>query len=656
MIRRIATQSLARPKKKGSGLFFWSVKRVLTPFLPVVCLMLGWVAAAPAEELNSRERRIAGAVDRTVRQAGARFQAGDFDESAARIRRAMKQVDAAMKVATPALYDALIPAMDRIETAHTLLELEGVMLPPFRRPERPDPEPEDEPGAGAEGMDEVSFVERVAPILVSRCGRCHVDRTRGDFSLASYAALMRGTPAGVVIFPGDVVASRLIETIETGDMPRGGGDVPEEELQTLKAWIAAGAKFDGQDPEGALSRDRSSPGDDATELSVQRPTGEETVSFASDVAPLLVDNCGGCHLEATQTQGGLRLDNFAQLMRGGDSGPIVTPGEGEDSLLVQKLRGTAGQQMPAGGRPPLSDDSIATIVTWIDEGASLDGADENQSLVVMSQLAWARSATTEEKSDRRAELAKRSLKLTVADGSVPEQIATEHFFVIGNAPAATIQRVAAAAEKELNAIRRTVPGPAGAEYFAGRATIFLMPRRYDYSEFAKMVEGRGIPSDWMAHWRFDGIDAYAAVIAGEGDQEEMIGRRLFGPLASLAIATRGREVPRWFAEGVGTALARQESPPSDRQQRQQLEEETAEAISVMGSGKRFLDGKLPPNQTDRIGAAVASSLLDRPLRRTFEQLLGNLDSETKFEDAFVQAFGLEPVDFLDRWLARPAVD
>ena len=48
--------------------------------------------------------------------------------------------------------------------------------------------------------------------------------------MATFAALMKGPPEGVVvIFAGDTVGSRLIETIETGDMPRGGGKVSPQE-------------------------------------------------------------------------------------------------------------------------------------------------------------------------------------------------------------------------------------------------------------------------------------------------------------------------------------------------------------------------------------------------------------------------------------------
>ena len=66
--------------------------------------------------------------------------------------------------------------------------------------------------------------------------------------------------------------------------------------------------------------------------------------------------------------------------------------------------------MPAGGRPALPEASIKLISTWIDEGATLDGASETQPLGVMSQLAWANAASADQMSARRKELAEANVE------------------------------------------------------------------------------------------------------------------------------------------------------------------------------------------------------------------------------------------------------
>ncbi|MEM8666858.1 MAG: c-type cytochrome domain-containing protein [Planctomycetota bacterium] len=615
---------------------------------------------------------MADAVNQSVVQAGLHYRDGKYDDAGKSIKIAMTQIQAAVKMGSTDLYDALIPAIQRVEKAHAMLEFEGVSLPPFKRPARPvpgseadsddaemdadppkprrprstKPEPEPEPVP----TNLVSFTEKVAPILVNRCGNCHVTGSRGNFNMATFAALMKGPPEGVVVFPGDTIGSRLIETIETGDMPRGGGRVTTEELETLKAWVMAGAKFDGTDPNGPISAGAPPVVNMAPRLSVTRATGRETVSFASDVAPLLLDNCNGCHIEAMQTSGGLRMDTFAQLLRGGDTGPIIVPGKSEESLLIQKLRGMGeGQRMPAGGRPALPEEAIQLISTWIDEGATLDGQSESQPIRRMSELAWAATASAEEMSVRRGQLADGNLKLVATSGRTVSSMQTEHFFVTGTASQGTIDRVATLAEQQMKTVKSVVRATTGEEYFHGRATIFVFPKRYDYSEFAKMVEQRGIPTAWQSHWSFDGIDGYLSMVATELEDEEVIAERLTAPLVSLAVASRGTDVPRWLAEGIGSAMASRQGGSRDRDQRREAEQEMVQALSAASNAKEFLDGKLSPEQTDRVGAAIANSMLERTRRRNFDNMLRNLNAGKPFEQAFTEAFGATPELYVQTW-------
>ena len=623
----------------------------------VLCLAL-MVASELAAELTSRQRSIVSSVNAAVAKAGESYKTGHYDVAGNHIQRAIKQINLAVKAGSPELFDALQPAIQRIATAHTMLEFEGVTLPPFRRPSRPEsadmtqndgdtPQPSGAvPAPGAE----ISFTRQVAPVLVSRCGQCHVSDSKGQFNIATFAALMKGPPEGVVIFAGDTVGSRLIETIETGDMPRGGGKVTAEELELLKSWVKGGAKFDGPDPMAPIAPGVSAaPQTPAKRPPVRRPTGTETVSFAADVAPLLVANCNGCHIDAQQTRGGLRMDTFAQLLRGGDSGPIVLPGKGDTSLLVKKLRGAVGERMPTGGREALSPESIQLISTWIDEGAPLDGVSEDQPLGVMSQLAWAAAASPEELSQRRAELAQQNLKLVDAAGDI-ESRQTEHFLVTGTASAGTIDLVARQAEAQLKLAKTVVRGAEEEAYFRGRATLFVLPRRYEYSELAKMVEQRSIPSQWSSHWRFDGIDAYVAMVAGDGDDEDQIADRLAAPIVALAVATRGQGVPRWLAEGVGTVVASRHSATRDREARVRLETELSAAFAAMDNAKKFLDGKMTAEQSDRIGAAIATTMLDRNYRRGFDALVRRLEAGESFGPSFQRAFGVPVEAFVSNWL------
>ncbi len=99
-------------------------------------------------------------------------------------------------------------------------------------------------------------------------------------------------------------------------------------------------------------------------------TGNEAAleHFESRVRPLLSENCYSCHgADAPSVFANLRLDSLQGLLRGGDSGPAVVPGDPRSSLLLQAVRGQDRVLMPPTGR--LSDAEIEDIAVWIGAGA-----------------------------------------------------------------------------------------------------------------------------------------------------------------------------------------------------------------------------------------------------------------------------------------------
>ena len=88
--------------------------------------------------------------------------------------------------------------------------------------------------------------------------------------------------------------------------------------------------------------------------------------FERRIRPLLVEHCIECHGPVEQ-KGGLRLDHRGGWELGGDSGPALSPGDPDNSLLVSAVR-YEGLEMPPRGR--LSDEDIAALETWIRSGAA----------------------------------------------------------------------------------------------------------------------------------------------------------------------------------------------------------------------------------------------------------------------------------------------
>lgn len=89
--------------------------------------------------------------------------------------------------------------------------------------------------------------------------------------------------------------------------------------------------------------------------------------FEKSVRPLLVAHCYECH-SGQERQGGLQLDFREAVLKGGDSGPAILPGDPEKSLLIQAVHyKNPDMQMPPKGA--LSSTEIANLERWISMGA-----------------------------------------------------------------------------------------------------------------------------------------------------------------------------------------------------------------------------------------------------------------------------------------------
>jgi mono/diheme cytochrome c family protein len=89
--------------------------------------------------------------------------------------------------------------------------------------------------------------------------------------------------------------------------------------------------------------------------------------FEKNVRPVLAENCHSCHGPEKQ-KGGLRLDSAAGVGKGGESGPVVTPGKPDESRLIKAVRQTDDDlKMPPKGK--LKDAEVAALATWVKMGA-----------------------------------------------------------------------------------------------------------------------------------------------------------------------------------------------------------------------------------------------------------------------------------------------
>ncbi|MCY2966766.1 MAG: PSD1 and planctomycete cytochrome C domain-containing protein [Planctomycetota bacterium] len=92
--------------------------------------------------------------------------------------------------------------------------------------------------------------------------------------------------------------------------------------------------------------------------------------FEKRIRPVLVGECYPCHSSQAgeKLRGGLLLDSPKGLQKGGDSGPVVVPGEPENSPLIQAIR----QEDPEFAMPPKKKLDAAVVrdfEEWVRLGA-----------------------------------------------------------------------------------------------------------------------------------------------------------------------------------------------------------------------------------------------------------------------------------------------
>src|SRR5437016_1633674 len=86
--------------------------------------------------------------------------------------------------------------------------------------------------------------------------------------------------------------------------------------------------------------------------SSQTPDPGGVEFFEKKIRPVLVENCYKCHSpEAEKVKGGFLLDTREHLLKGGETGPAIVPGQPDKSLLIKAVRYTdENLQMPPKGK------------------------------------------------------------------------------------------------------------------------------------------------------------------------------------------------------------------------------------------------------------------------------------------------------------------
>ncbi len=105
-------------------------------------------------------------------------------------------------------------------------------------------------------------------------------------------------------------------------------------------------------------------------MSANTPDAAGIEFFESKIRPIFVENCYKCHsVEGGKSKGSLHLDTKDSVLKGGDSGPALVPGDPEKSLLIKAVRyADKDLQMPPKGNK-LPPEQIVALEEWIKMGA-----------------------------------------------------------------------------------------------------------------------------------------------------------------------------------------------------------------------------------------------------------------------------------------------
>jgi len=99
------------------------------------------------------------------------------------------------------------------------------------------------------------------------------------------------------------------------------------------------------------------------------PTPAEIDFFEAKIRPVLVEHCYSCHsAESKKVKGSLYLDSRAGVLTGGDTGPVLVPGQPEKSSLIRAVHYTDDNLlMPPKKR--LSPQQVTDLEAWVKMGA-----------------------------------------------------------------------------------------------------------------------------------------------------------------------------------------------------------------------------------------------------------------------------------------------
>lgn len=99
------------------------------------------------------------------------------------------------------------------------------------------------------------------------------------------------------------------------------------------------------------------------------PAAETQIDYQKQIAPLFRKYCESCH-SIDDPEGNFVIDSYDSLLKGGEQGPAVLPGDSKSSRLIRMVTGETKPIMPPeDSGDKLTPQEITLLMEWINQGA-----------------------------------------------------------------------------------------------------------------------------------------------------------------------------------------------------------------------------------------------------------------------------------------------
>ena len=111
----------------------------------------------------------------------------------------------------------------------------------------------------------------------------------------------------------------------------------------------------------------------------------DTIYFKQKILPLIVSNCaqGGCH-DAISKRDGVQLTDYTSIIK------YVKAGDPKNSKLYKSMIETGEDQMPPPPTKPFDTTTLATVFTWIKQGAINNGCEASGTGCITANMSYAK--------------------------------------------------------------------------------------------------------------------------------------------------------------------------------------------------------------------------------------------------------------------------